>query len=58
MNKLNFKYSLWEDFRLGPQSGIVRFEMGKDRPTSHPHEFAQSHIGKKRLPLMPYKFLA
>ena len=31
---------LWEDFRLGPQSGIVHFGMGKNRPTSHPHEFA------------------
>jgi len=48
----------WEDFRLGPQSGIFRFGMGKDRPTSHSHEFAQSHIGERRLPLMAYKPLA
>ena len=29
--------------------------MGKDRPMFHPHEFAQSHIKERRLPLMPYK---
>ena len=54
----SFKYSLWEDFRLGPQSGIVRFGVGNDRPTSHPHKFAQSHIGERRLPPLPYKPLA
>ena len=52
------KLLLWEDFRLGPQSGIVRFRMGKDRLTSHPHEFDQSHIGKRCLPPLPYKPLA
>ena len=31
---------VWEDFRLGPQSGIIHFGMGNDWPTSHPHEFA------------------
>ena len=35
-----YTYILWEDFRLGPQLGIVHFGMGKDRSTSHPHEFA------------------
>ena len=49
---------LWEDFRLGPQLGIVRFGMGKDWPTSHLYEFAQSHIGERRLPPLPYKPLA
>ena len=49
---------VWEDFRLGPQSGIVCFGMGKDQLTSHPHKFAQSHIGERRLPLMSYKPLA
>ena len=49
---------MWEDFRFDPQSGIIRFGMGKDRLTSHLHEFAQSHIGERRLPLMPYKPLA
>ena len=49
---------MWEDFRLDPQSGIVCIEMVKDRPTSHLHEFAQSHIGERRLSLMPYKPLA
>ena len=38
---------MWEDFRLDPQSGIVCIEMGKDRPTSHLHVFAQSHIGER-----------
>ena len=33
-------------FHLSSQSGIVHFGMGKDWPTSHPHEFAQSHIGR------------
>ena len=46
---------MWEDFRLGPQLGIVRFGMGKDRPTSHPHKFARSHNGKRRLSPLPYK---
>ena len=41
---------LWEDFSLGPQSGIVRFGIGKDQPTFHLHEFAQSHIRERRLP--------
>ena len=49
---------MWEDFRLDPQLGIVRFRMGKDRLMSHLHEFAQSHIGERRLPPLPYKTLA
>ena len=49
---------MWEDFRLDSQSGIVRFGMGNDRPTSHLHEFAQSHIEERRLPPLPYKPLA
>ena len=40
----SFKYSLWEDFRLGPQSGIVRFGMDNDWPTSHPHEFTHTTV--------------
>ena len=46
---------LWEEFRLNPQLGIVCFGMGKDWPTSHLYEFAQSHIGEKRLSPLPYK---
>ena len=49
---------VWEDFRFGPQSSIIRFGIGKNRPTSLPHEFAQSHIGERRLPPLPYKPLA
>ena len=52
------QYSLWEDFRLGPQSGIVYFGMDKDWPIPQLHEFAQSHIGERHLPFLPYKPLA
>ena len=40
---------------VSAQSGIVRFEMGKDWPTFHPHEFAQTHIGQRRLPPLSYR---
>ena len=47
----------WEE-RIFPQSSIVRFGMGRVDPCSHPHEFAQSHIGERHLPPLPYKHLA
>ena len=57
-NRISIIWSLCEDFHLGPQSGIVHVGMGKDRPTSHPHEFAQPHIRERCLPPLPYKPLA
>ena len=43
---------MWEE-RIFPQSGIVRFGMSRVNLCPHPHGFAQSHIGERRLPPLP-----
>ena len=46
--------ALWEE-QIFPQSGIF-FTLGMDQGGQcHPHEFAQSHIGERRLPPAAYK---
>ena len=46
---------MWEgDLSQTPIKELFALGMGRgDR--CHPHEFVQSHIGKRRLPHMPYK---
>ena len=43
---------------LEPQSGIVLFGINGTGHRPNPQGFAQSHIGKRRLPPLPYKHLA
>ena len=52
------KLRLWEgDLSQTPTKELFALGMGQE-DRCHPHEFAQSHIGERHLPLMPYKPLA
>ena len=51
-------YICGRELSLEPQLGIVLFGISDTGRKPNPQGFAQSHIGERRLPPLPYKHLA